>query len=180
MSIMAEDANAPEQLPLELSHPHLKEFSQLLGEMHKESDRGQALISCSFIDELLRRTLLAFFKKGTDSTKLVEGFGAPLGSLSTRSAAAYSLGLITEEEFAECKILRKIRNMFAHEIHISFKTEGVQKLCLKLKYRVKDYDSVVVNSQGQFMTSATALILNLTNRPFYVAKERRQSTVWPY
>jgi hypothetical protein len=50
-----------ERPPLEETHPHLTEFLAFLSEVSKESDRGVVLICCSFVDELLRRTLAAFF-----------------------------------------------------------------------------------------------------------------------
>jgi hypothetical protein len=51
--------------------------------------------------------------------------------------------------------------------------------------RAPDYDSekmgkVVVNAAGQFQTSAVAIIMNLVNRPDYVAQERRSHKSWPY
>ena len=52
------------------------------------------MIVCSYLDELLLRILLAFLIERDGTKRLVEGFNAPLGTLSTRSAAAYALGLI--------------------------------------------------------------------------------------
>jgi hypothetical protein len=92
--------------PLAVTHPHLTEFAAFLPELNKETDRGMVLIATSFIDELMRRILLAFFVEGETSSSLVEGFNAPLGSLATRSAAAFALGLISEQELKEADTLR--------------------------------------------------------------------------
>jgi mannitol operon repressor len=64
-----------------VTHPHLAEFSAFLPELNKETDRGMVLFATSFIDELMRRTLLAFLLESETSSSLVEGFNAPLGSL---------------------------------------------------------------------------------------------------
>jgi mannitol operon repressor len=46
--------------------------------------------------------------------------------MSTRTAAAYSLGLIHEREFKELEILRRVRNRFAHGVHVSFDMQDVE------------------------------------------------------
>lgn len=78
----------PDDLPpLNETPPHLREFLAFLPELNKESDRGAALIATSFLDELLRRTLLAFMIEGKASISLIEGFNAPLWP-----AAAMAIG----------------------------------------------------------------------------------------
>lgn len=177
---MSEKDELPKRVAIEVSHPHLREFVSFLPELNKESDRGMVLIATSFIDELMKRTLLAFFIEGEMSTSLIEGFNAPLGSLATRSAAAVALGLISQAEKRDSDLLRKIRNRFAHHVHVSFDDDAVKALCNQLTLAAKDYGDVVVGARGQFNTSAVGLILNLTNRPHYVSKQRRGMTAWPY
>jgi mannitol operon repressor len=80
--------------------------------LNKESERGAVLTACSFIDELLRRTLLAYLIEGKVSKTLIDGFNAPLGTFAAGTAAALVLGLISEQEFEECNTLRKIRLQF--------------------------------------------------------------------
>ncbi len=119
------------------------------------------------------------FIEGDAAKRLVEGFNAPLGTFSTRNTAAFSLGLISEREFKEIEILRRIRNRFAHHVHASFETQETHDLCFNLKMAAQDYGDVTVNARGRFTTAATALILNLTNRLFYVARKRLKSDAWP-
>ncbi len=177
---MADDPTKDRRrVPFEESHPHLKEFAAFLPELNKETDRGMALIATSFIDELLRRILLAFFLEGETSKSLVDGFNAPLGTFSTRIAAAAALALISEPECREANYLRKIRNLFAHNVHVSFSDKQVIDMCSNLKLAAPDYGDVIVGSRGQFSTSAVNLILKLTNRPHYISKRRCQFTGWP-
>ena len=178
---MSEDKDDPaERQPLEVTHPHLAEFSAFLPELNKESDRGLVMIAMSFVDELMRRTLLAFLLEGDTSSSLVEGFNAPLGSLATRCAAAFALGLISERELKEADTLRKIRNQFAHHVHVSFENQSIGNLCKNLTMAAEEYGSVTVGARGRFTTAAVALILHLTNRPHYVSRQRRQFSEWPY
>ena len=174
------EGDRPERTPLGVTHPHLAEFSAFLPELNKETDRGMVLITTSFIDELMRRTLLAFLLESDASSSLVEGFNAPLGSLATRSSAAFALGLISEREMKEADTLRRIRNQFAHHVHVSFENQSVGDLCKNLTLAAADYGSVTVDARGRFSTAAVALILNLTNRPHYVSRQRRQFLEWPY
>ncbi|MCS6267323.1 MAG: transcriptional regulator [Vampirovibrio sp.] len=168
--------------PLEVSHPHppyLKDFLGFLPELNKESERGRVLISCSYLDELMRLILLAFLVDNDSSKKLIEGFNAPLGTLSTRSSAAFALGLISEQEFKECNTLRKVRNLFAHRVHASFDTQEIRDLCNNLTMAVPSSDKVIVDACGQYTSAVVALIIYLNNRPVYVARKRRNVEKWP-
>ena len=174
-----DNSTPPDRKSVEEAHPHLKEFFGFLPDLNKESDRGCVLIACSFLDELMRRIVLAFLIDRDDTGRLVDGFNAPLGTLSTRVAAAYGLGLISEREFKECETLRRIRNRFAHDVHASFNSQDIRDLAHNLTMSAKDYDAVLVDARGRYTTAAVALILNLTNRPVYVSRKRLQPEHWP-
>lgn len=175
-----ESTEPTELRPLEKTHPHLKDFMRFLPELNRKSDRGRVLISCSYLDDLLRQTLVAFFVDDERSGKLVSGFSAPLGTFSTRITAAFALGLITDREYRELETLRKIRNAFAHSIHVSFGDQSISNLCANLTYAAASYGEVIVAARGQYTTAATALILNLVNRPHYLGRSRRKAGDWPY
>ena len=153
---------------------------EFLAEFNKETERGAALAAAAMIDDQLGRTIEAFLVPNKGSKALLDGFNAPLGSFSARVAAAFGLGLISEVEYRECEILRKVRNEFAHQIKVSFKTDKVVSLCTQLQLSAKDYGDVHVDTRGQFTTAATALILHLTNRPHFVEKRRLQFVNLPY
>jgi mannitol operon repressor len=166
--------------PFEVSHPHLKGFKRFLDELNKETERGAALISSAMIDELLNRTILAYLVEHERSESLLTGFNAPLGTFSARIVAAFSLGLLSESEYRECEIIRKIRNAFAHDVHISFSDGRIRNLCSNLDLCAKDYGDVHVDSRGKFTTSAVGIVLNLTNRPHYASRRRLHFRPWPY
>jgi DNA-binding MltR family transcriptional regulator len=168
-----------EPKPLLETHPHLGEFTAFLEVLNKESDRGAVLISVSMLDGLLERVLLAFCLETKESRRLIsEGFNAPLSSFSARSVAAYSLGLISEREYNECDRLRKIRNGFAHNVHQSFDDQKMKDICAKLTFAAVGPPNAPVNAKGQYTTAAVGLILGLTNRPHYVARQRLKYGDW--
>ncbi|TWR31427.1 DUF4145 domain-containing protein [Mucilaginibacter pallidiroseus] len=162
------------------THPHLKDFLDFLPKLNEESDRGAVLIAATMIEDLLEKVLHSFLIKGKTADRLLTGFNAPLGTFSAKIAACAAMGLITDNEHEDIEIIRKVRNDFAHTIHMSFKTQKIVDHCSKLHHSAKSYDDVIVGSKGQFTTGATSIILNLTNRPHYVEKTKITKRNWPY
>lgn len=160
---------------LDDSHAFLKK----LGE---ESDRGLALIACCSIDEIMRKILLAFLLDKPVSTKIVDGFNAPIGSLATRSALVFALGLISEQEFKECEIFRKIRNLFAHKTHMSFKDPEVVELCARLTMFANKGELAEAQASEpryRFITAAALFLFNIVNRPAFAAQRKCVHRYWP-
>jgi DNA-binding MltR family transcriptional regulator len=171
--------------PFSETHPHLQEFMVFLDKLKAESDRGMVLISTGYIEEQLKKILLAYFVDDPALRSLVEGGSAPLGAFSARITTSYALGLISKAEHDDLHILRRIRNDFAHNIHASFETQSIMDRCKLLQSKAHDYTSVelgevIVAPSGQFNTAATGLILTFVNRPHYVAKQRKIHKEWPY
>lgn len=164
--------------PFSETHPHLIGFSDFLDDFNKETERGAALAAATILDDQLGKIIEAFLIPNKGSQALLSGFNAPLGSFSARIATAFGLGLISEAEYRECELIRKVRNEFAHQIKVSFATEKVVSLCAQLQTAAKPYAGVKVSTRGQFTTAAICLILNLTNRPHYVGQRRLQSVEW--
>ncbi|MEJ0012425.1 MAG: MltR family transcriptional regulator [Bauldia sp.] len=160
------------------ANPHLREFLPFLEQLNKESPRGAVLISAGYLEEQLRRTLLAFMRDVPTAGELTDGSNAPLGTLSARIAAAFALGLIDDREHHDLNIIRKVRNEFAHSIHASFDDQSISDRCANLLSSAHNYGTVKIDANGQFVTAATALILNLVNRPHYVGQQRLEGKRW--
>ena len=161
--------------PFSETHPHLNGFMDFLADFNKETERGTALAAAAMLDELLGRIIDSFLIPNKGSKALLDGFNAPLGTFSARIASAFALGLLSEVEYRECELIRKVRNEFAHQINVSCKTERIVSLCAQLQLSAKSCGDVHVDTRGQFTTAAVALILNLTNRAHYVGQKRLQS-----
>jgi hypothetical protein len=153
--------------------PHLKPVVEFLEDFNKETERGAALVATAFIDALLERTLGAFLIPNESGKKLTSGFNAPFGSFSAKIAGCHAMGLISDEEFNECEVLRKVRNRFAHEVRMSFADQSVSSLCANLELSAPN-----LGPRGQFTTSAVALILALTNRPHYIGQKALKYEAW--
>jgi len=160
------------------SHPHLTDFSEFLDEFNRETERGAALAAAAFLDDILERVLAAFLIPNDSGSALTSGFNAPLATLSARIAACHALGLISEVEFREAQLIRKVRNEFAHKVKMSFETDGMKSLCARFTLSAKPYGDVTVSTRGQFTTAAVGLILNLTNRHHYVGQRALKYGQW--
>ncbi len=104
----------------------LNRFTSLIG---KQDDQAMVLSLATFLEDTLGRLLLAYFRSCKATTELVEGFNAPLGTFGSRIKAVYAFGLVTDEQFRDMEILRKIRNHFAHNWEgVSFERNDIQAL----------------------------------------------------
>lgn len=120
------------------SHPRklseIVKFRQLLT---NESDRGCVLVGTSLIDLDLKNMISAHFigVHLKDQKEFLEGQG-PLATFSSRIKLSYFLGLISEDTYRDCNIIRKIRNEFAHKHEdISFQSPQIKSRCLSLSGR---------------------------------------------
>ena len=93
-------------------------------------------------------------------------------------AACHAMGLISEQEYKECELVRKIRNEFAHKVHMSFEVDRVRSLCEALTMSAKPYEGVAVDVRGKFTTAAVALLINLTNRAHHVSQKSLKYGNW--
>ncbi len=122
--------------PGEPGYEYYLHLSKIVEEIRKETDRGAALFSASVLDNLLEEIIAAYLVPGKGATAILKGGGgqAPIGSLSTRISAALALGLITDQEYVDCHIVRKIRNEFAHnaEFDLKFDNQKIKDLVMNI------------------------------------------------
>ncbi|WP_372529396.1 transcriptional regulator [Parvularcula marina] len=162
-----------------LTPSHLKEFIEFVSIQNEESMRGKLLVTCSFPEEQLQEIIIKFLVEGTDSEKLIQGFQAPVGSLSSRTILAHCLGLISDLEKNDINALRKIRNRYAHDYSVDMNDQQVVSLANSLHHAAKDHEDKKVDTRGKIITGAVGLIINLVNRPHYVSKKRLTQSDWP-
>jgi DNA-binding MltR family transcriptional regulator len=87
-------------------------------EISNQSDRATALVCCSMLDSQLQILLKNFL---VDDDKVNEDLfnnNMPLSTFSSKINFAYYLGLISSDERNNLNTLRKIRNVFAHQLEV--------------------------------------------------------------
>lgn len=157
-------------------NPHLKDFMPFLDRLSKESDRGKVLVSTGYLEQVLKDILRAYFIDGESADALFAS-GA-LATFSARAAACHALGLISDDEFHDIQLIRKIRNYLAHEMDSDFNSPQVIDRCKLLKLKAHDSGTVVVPPTGQFQTAAVGVLSSLVNRARYVSQRRSSYGNW--
>ena len=112
-----------------------KEWSGFFDELRSESDRGGTILASVWINNLLERKLRALFTEGNaDTRRKIFDLNGPFSSFLSKILAAYSLGWIDSDIYHDINLLRKIRNLFAHELHrIDLESPRLQRHIEKFK-----------------------------------------------
>jgi hypothetical protein len=77
---------------------------------------GQALLASAILDQKLRTAILKKLKPGLSNNKqerIFDGFG-PLSEFAAKIEIAYALGQINDEIYGKMRIIKDIRDKFAH------------------------------------------------------------------
>jgi mannitol operon repressor len=166
------EVNDPAQIAVDL-----EDLAEFVSEFKAETDRGAALVGAALIDNRLERLLRSHFIDSEMAEKLLSKT-APLGTFSARIDSCYALGLITEVEYRECVLIRRVRNDFAHELHgLTFASPHIANRCRELKAWAYDLWG---SPRQRFMNSVITLCLVLWHRPAHAAPLRAQHRVWPW
>lgn len=112
-------------------------FQDLDQEREGGSDRGLAVTALSGIDEFLVHLLSASMVE-RPKQDLFTGT-SPLATLSSKIALSQAMGLISDDEYQELNMLRKVRNAFAHQLGVTFRDETICNLCRELKLSQRIY-----------------------------------------
>lgn len=159
----------------------LKYFSDFLKEFQSETDRGAALAGGALIEDRLERILRSHFLSVPESDDLLRGSLSPLGTSSSKIKCAYCLGLITNLEYSECEIIRRIRNEFAHKLHgLSFQDQKIKDLSKNLKANTPDGLRFNGNTRQIFINSVILTSLSLWYRPDYNKPFKAEIREWEY
>jgi mannitol operon repressor len=166
-----------------MSPDDLAYLGAFLKEYQSETDRGAALVGAAQLDHQLFELLKRYFINGKESDDLLEGATAPLGTFSARILAAFCLGLISEYEFRELQLIRKVRNEFAHRTHgLLFADPKVTSLCADFDDRMPDAmeHGIEMTPRLRFVNAVIFSSLGLWNRAHYASKYKAEYRQWPY
>ena len=117
------------------------ELMQYLDMISNETDRGLALITASYLDNIIEKAFREnlIIPNKTFSDKLFNHNGAALGSLSIKCDIALAFGWIDEFTFKDIATIRAIRNKFAHYLDVSsFADDKIKSLVSQIYNRKPD------------------------------------------
>jgi len=111
-----------------------KSIHGLISGIFQQSDRASAIVAGCVVEELLEMLLNSFLISDSKTRKnLFQGM-APLSTFSAKIHIAYYLGLINENQYHDLKIIKKVRNRFAHSVNrLTFEELDIKDRCNQLK-----------------------------------------------
>ncbi len=133
-----------------------------LNQLHQRfkdlDDRGLVLTLAAFAEDSLAELLTAFMQDNSATRKLIGGFDAPLGTLSSRISACYALGILTKGQYHDLEHLRFVRNKFSHTwAPISFDDTDVRKHIEAMHY--SNLIEIVPGSLREKIESSISILL---------------------
>lgn len=125
---------------LSTNNPDLEAYRAFEKEIENNSDRGIVLICSSILDAQLEKLLKSFLISNKKIDKDLFSSTQALGNSSAKINMSYYLGLITETEKNNLNSIRKIRNIFAHQVNqLSFNDNRIIGLCNNLTIPKNSY-----------------------------------------
>jgi hypothetical protein len=110
--------------------------TQIYVEYRSLPSRELAIVTASILDvalaELLTLRLLDSAKEAEEFLGLNGDGRAPAGSFGARIQLGLLVGLLTPEDAAALRVIKEIRNLFAHRVRVNFLSPPVLKATTKL------------------------------------------------
>ncbi len=107
-------------------------MENIFAKYHELDRRELVIVASSSLDlalaELISKRLMDYPKELEECLGADEDGRAPLGSFGARIQMAHLLGILTAEDVAILRIIKAIRNKFAHRVNIDFTSEQVKPL----------------------------------------------------
>lgn len=133
-------------------------------EFEDESDRGCAILSLCLLERSLAELFGAFLPGGDKDARHF----MPKGRLSQGVANAHKLGLLTDSNVENFRLLTEIRNIFAHEVlsNISFQCDLIRTKVARLELpdlgAVPEFlDEMNRDARRRFMMTVDSLVFTI-------------------
>jgi DNA-binding MltR family transcriptional regulator len=104
-------------------------------EIDRQEDRAAAIIASAYVEDRLALAIKARLIADIQVTNPMFNGDGPLATFSVKINMAYLLGLITKRQRETLHIIKKIRNLFAHDLSpLTFTSQNIQALCRNLHH----------------------------------------------
>ena len=106
-------------------------WQHLTEEFQGESDRAAVLVAAALLDLNLEDLLKAFLI--SEDREVERLLGTSLATMGNRMRMCYCLGLVSYNELRDLRIIKEVRNYFAHNLYVSFDDPRVKKDCAQFR-----------------------------------------------
>jgi len=133
-------------------HEWIARYNEMARLYSEESDRGAAVLAASYLDQYLGERLRAQLVDDPSVDELFRGYG-PLSTFAAKTDMAFALGLMTRDMKSDVRLIRKIRNHFAHHPEFtSFNNPPAKDWCAQIAQGIRTKEGDVVHLDGPRMT----------------------------
>jgi DNA-binding MltR family transcriptional regulator len=113
---------------------NLADWATFVDQYSKADDRSCGILFVSYLDNCVTEALLTHIKYKEDCEKELLRESGPLGSLFARVELLWSLGGLDATVRHDLHSLRRVRNVFAHQMNVMhFSEEPIKSWCKDLK-----------------------------------------------
>lgn len=154
-----------------------QEWHRFVDEFQHTSDRTVVILGSTYLKNHLGRLIKGFLISNPETVKKLLGPEAPLETFGARIRIAYTLGLISSNEYHDLIQILDIRNAFLNELDNTSMTDNeIQDKCYALKTPREVFLAEETPSPRRLLEFATALLSSqLMIRTSSAENERRTS-----
>ena len=137
------DVSDPAHIP---NPPGSIDLSDLVLNLGKRASASAALVSGAIVEEWLQKILLLRMRPVSNrlAKRIFDRYG-PLSTFAAKIDIAYAFGLLDETTFNDLRVIKEIRNKFAHSIEVThFRSDEIDKLLRKLSNWEEPRDAQIV------------------------------------
>ena len=111
--------------------------STVMSQIAQETNRGVAIVGAAYVDLVLREAITMRMVNASVAKEIFENRG-PLQGFGAKIQIAYSLGVYGDRAYKDLKLIKDIRNAFAHSAEaVEFENKIVESLCNELWFAKK-------------------------------------------
>jgi DNA-binding MltR family transcriptional regulator len=120
-----------------------KEREAFFDAFYKETDRGLAIVSVCFLDNMLEKLIRTVYRQDP-RIKILFKDNQVLQSFYNKVCIAYFSGLVPEAFYDDLKLIGEIRNKFAHSVldTVSFDDVSITQKIDRFKQLPPDYKNI--------------------------------------
>jgi DNA-binding MltR family transcriptional regulator len=130
-----------------------------LDQLLRDTHAGVALVLCSLLDDVFERALRAAMSHLSNIVlnELLTGYG-PLSRLSAKIEIAYGMKLVTAQQCSDARLIRKIRNKFAH---VAKRLDFGSKEIVQIGAQLSTYDKQKEDVRDAYIKAMDAILTQL-------------------
>ncbi|MEC0234855.1 MltR family transcriptional regulator [Paenibacillus kribbensis] len=142
----------------------MNKYNDVADLFDKETDRASAVLSASFLENLLEEHLRKHMITDKMIDSLFNGQEA-FATFSSRISACYALRYIPKKVYRDLDLIRKIRNYFAHNMNdASFDDEEVQNRIRNFEF-IKEIKNIDKNTNKEkFLMTVGFITLSIVSQ----------------